>query len=161
MEKIRSYLLALVAASLIVSLLQSLGAKGAMRRVLALGCGLFICIVMLKPVLQLELGELSAYIDHFALSEDASAAVQEENRQLAGQIIKEQTQTYILDKAAELGMQVGAEVHLRALSDSYSYPYEVVITGSTSPAQKQALSEYISEILGIPGERQTWNPTIR
>ena len=158
-EQVRAYLMALVAAALLAGLLQSLPVKGGVKRMLSLGCGLFLCIVLLRPLLELRFGDLSEYLDAFALPEDQMQDVQEENQLLAGEIIKEQTETYILDKANELGVEVTVEVGLQALSDTYRYPYQVTITGILTPAQQEELSEYITEIFGIPGERQIWNPT--
>ena len=159
MGQLRSYLLALTAAAFLVSLAQALPIKGAARRMVRLACGLFLCLVLLGPLLRLRFGDLRAYLDRFSLPEAGSEAVEAENQRLAGQIIKEQTETYILDKAGELGAEVTVEVGLRALSPHYSYPDTVTVTGLLTAAQRAELSAYISDFLDIPGERQTWIAT--
>ena len=75
MGQLRSYLLALTAAAFLVSLAQALPLKGAARRMVRLACGLFLCLVLLGPLLRLRFGDLRAYLDRFSMPEAGSEAV--------------------------------------------------------------------------------------
>ena len=66
--------------------------------------------------------------------------------------ICERLEAYILDKAAALG----ADVSVRFTLDDQDLPRTVTLTGSCTPAQKQALARVLAEDLGIPEERQIW-----
>ena len=69
-------------------------------------------------------------------------------------LVKKNTQTYIEDKAQELGGIIQAEVTVG--SGEYPAPEHVVLTGTMTPEQAQALESYIADSLGIPPEQQEW-----
>ena len=59
------------------------------------------------------------------------------------------------EKQAEaLGMLVRADVTLT--EEEYPQPWSATLTGTLDPEQVRALSEFLSQSLGIPTERQTW-----
>ena len=84
--------------------------------------------------------------------------------------ICERLEAYILDKAADLHANLrvevtvgednlpalGADVSARFTLDEQDLPRTVTLTGSCTPAQKQALARVLAEDLGIPEERQIW-----
>jgi len=60
-----------------------------------------------------------------------------------------------IEKQAEaLGMLVRADVTLT--EEEYPQPWSATLTGTLDPEQVRALSEFLSQSLGIPTERQTW-----
>ena len=157
MNGVRGYLLSIVAASLIVSLISVYPQKKSFQRVIILFGGLFLLLTLLRPVLSFRFGDLRSYLAQFEADESLISDAVEEGQNESARLITEQTQEYILDKAEELGMSLSAEVSLAALSDSYQYPYSVTLHGHWTQEQKQTLAMYISQTLGIPEERQIWN----
>ena len=143
MSAVREYLLSLVAVSLLTVLSRSLIPEGGVRRIASVVCGLLLTICALSPLLQME-------------KETLRTGVEVKNRELVSQIIKQTTQTYILDKAASMGLSVQAEVEMND-EGAYPYPYRVTLTGVCTEAQRRQLTRSIEENLGIPAERQAWN----
>ena len=89
------------------------------------------------------------------LDMDAWDAVQQGEDYVALQRRKgicERLEAYILDKAEALG----ANVRARFTLDREDLPWTVTVTGSCTPAQKEALARVLAEDLGIPEERQIW-----
>ena len=157
MSEVRGYLLSVVGSSFLVSLVCAFPQKKGIQRVVTLCGGLFLMLTLVRPVLSFHFGDLAKYLDQYqvdnAVIDDALKAGQNESARL----ITEQTEEYILDKAAALGADIHSEVTLASLDESYQYPYSVTITGHWTPQQRQELTLYISEILGIPEERQIWS----
>ena len=152
----REYLLSIVAAAFVVSLLSCFPQKKQLRRVLTLCGGLYLMLCLLRPVIALEYGEVEAFFREFTVKTPDFSDTLEENQRKSASIIKDTTREYILDKARTLGAELEAEVTLAALSDTYEYPYHVTLTGQWTQAQRTALTQYISQTLGIPEERQEW-----
>lgn len=151
------YLLAIVAAALAVSLAASIPQKKSIKQIVTLLGGAILLIALIRPVISLHFGDLEEYLSRFEPDEALiSGALQQEQNETSA-LITQATREYILDKARELGASVEVEIELAALSDSYQYPYRVRLTGTWTVGQRQELSEYISQTLGIPEERQIWN----
>ena len=85
----------------------------------------------------------------------ARTGVEVKNRELVAEIIKQNAETYILDKASSMGLDASVEVTVEG-EMTYPYPAAVCITANAAEAQKRQLGTYISENLAIPAERQTW-----
>jgi len=69
-------------------------------------------------------------------------------------VIKEQTETYILEKADSMGADLRAQITLD--SGNQPFPIAVKISGDVSPYVKKQLISIISNDIGIPEEMQTW-----
>ena len=69
-------------------------------------------------------------------------------------LIRENTERTIEKQAEALGMLVRADVTLTG--EEYPQPWSATLTGTLDPEQVRALSEFLSQSLGIPTERQTW-----
>ena len=156
MNHIQTVLFRVVAAALAFSLISVIPLKRGVRRVLNAACGALLLLILLGPVLKLRGINPVDLMKRFRTENSLIDEALQDSRNQTRALITEQTTAYILDKAADLGAQVRAEVTLAALSEHYQYPYAVHITGRWTGAQRQALSEYISQTLGIPPERQTW-----
>ena len=155
-EALRSYLLSVIAAALLSAVGLSLLPKGSVRRVLGLCCGMLLALCVLRPVLGLDEAALSQSLARFQMqAEEARTGIEVKNRELVAAIIKQSTQTYILDKASALGLEADVEVTVE-LETAYPYPSAVTVTCEAAAAQKLALQTYIIENFAIPAERQTW-----
>lgn len=157
MEGLKAYLVSVTAASIICGIVNSLaGKKGTVSSVLKLLTGLFLALTVIRPVIRLSISEFDLYLDSITAKADAAVADGEiiAFQELAA-IIKTETEAYILDKAASLGVDLEVEV---ILSDTAPpLPTEVLLTGAVSPYAKVQLSEMIAAELGIPREAQRWS----
>lgn len=150
------YLLTIVAAAVFCSVIKRIaGNKGTTGKVFELLLGVFLFITAVSPWAKLKFADLSLYIDE--LEVDASGYVMDgvEAAALASSdIIKSQTESYILNKAALLGMEV--EVNVTLSDTEPGVPEAVSITGTASPYLKRQLQAFISQNIGIPEDMQTW-----
>ncbi len=156
MEDIRQYLLSVTAAAIMCGLLEKLlvqkGTAAAMGKMLA---GIFLAVTIISPAVRLNFDGWMNGAGSF--SEDASAAVQE-GKELSNdalrELIKDQTQAYILDKAKALhaDLKVQVEVSDREMP----VPVRVKLEGEISPYAKQQLQSIITQQLGIAKEDQIW-----
>lgn len=157
MEGLKGYLLSITVAAIICSIIKSvLPGKSKYSGILKLLTGLFLTVTVLSPLVKFEFGEISGYIDH--LSMDGKAAAQAGEwmaREEAAQLIKKQLETYILDKANSLKLDMKVEIVLNEAGDLR--PSQVRLKGAVSPYAKEVLSRYIANDLGIPEEQQKWS----
>ena len=70
------------------------------------------------------------------------------------QLIIQETEAYILNKAGLLGMDIRADVELS--EGEYPVPERAVIRGNWTDSQKSQLSAMLEAELGIPEEDQRW-----
>lgn len=156
MDALRSYMISVLASAIICSIVNRwLGTKGTHGAILKLLTGLFMTITMLSPLIQINLSNTESYFDW--ITTDADAAVY--NGQLiamesTAEIIKEQTEAYILDKAAFWELNLAVEV---TLSESDPpVPISVVLRGNASPYAKNQMSSWIASEIGISEDQQIW-----
>ena len=155
MEALREYVLGIVTAALICGILSGLVHEGAAAGLMKFLCGMFLTVAVLSPAAELDMDVLfiqSLYDNDLLL--ESVAAGEEMARQARSEIIKQQTQAYILDKAEALGAQITAEVQLS--EDGQAVPVGVILTGDVSPWIRSRLEELLSSDLGIQKEDQQW-----
>lgn len=156
MEALGQYIVSVTAAALVCGILQGLLGRTGPGKLLHLVCGLFLAYTVLGPVGRLRLDALE---DLTAPTLEAATAAVEAGTLYADEArrtrITEALEAYILDKAKALGADVAAEVRL----DEEGLPAAVTITGALAPRERQQLQSAIALELGIPKERQQWNPT--
>lgn len=153
----KSYLFSVIAAAILVSLFSALPQKKGISRILRLCCALFLFAALLTPLMHLELEHPKQWFSQYMPDEDIINQAVEDSENETAVLITRQTEEYILDKAEELGLSLSAEITLASLSEHYQYPYSVMLHGKWTQAQKEALSQYITQTLGIPEERQIWS----
>ncbi len=156
MQGIKSYLLSLVAASLLCALARALLPKGAARRALSIGCALLLALTALRPLTKLNLESFSAALSRVKTdAESARSGVRLQNNDLVCTIIKQQCEAYISDKAEQLGLALQVSV---SVGDAGAYPHPTAVTlvGAATPQQQSALTQDIENNLAIPKEAQTW-----
>ena len=118
-------------------------------------CAVFMIFTAISPLVNVRIGDFAGYIqDRSPQIESAICAGQEAAHTAISEIIKQQTQAYILNKAKQLEADIFADVEMNHY-DPY-VPESVRISGSVSPYAKQRLKQYIAEELGISEEQQTW-----
>ena len=147
----------LAAASLIAAGALALTPKGAAKSAVRLCAALLLLAVLLGPVRELRLEDLAEAIAAQRLKgRDLSSSVQADTELLYHVIIQEETEAYILDKAALLGMEsMTVEVTLKE-GEACPYPWSAALQGDASREQRELLADCLEGELGIPKERQRW-----
>ena len=152
MEHVRQWLSSIVVVSLLLSVVQSLVPKGSLRRVASFLSGLVLLAVLLEPLPKQDLEGLELR----GLQEETEKVrrqleAEQETALKAG--IAEQTEAYISDKAAALGLTVQARVETRTGEDGVPLPWSADMEGGYA----EPTVEQIAQELGIPRERQDWH----
>lgn len=155
MDALRQYILSVIAATILCSMLTGLLHRGLMHDLSRLICGILLTIILISPLK----GKISLDFRSFyqSYTQQAQAAAEEGKRYSANQyaaIIKSKTEAYILDKAAAMNLSVSAEAVFT--QDSPPVLDAVYLQGTASPLARQKLSEIITKDLGISKENLIW-----
>lgn len=156
MDTVRQYILSVTAASVLCAVLrQLLPGKGLSASLLKLVSGIFLAFVLIAPVKNVEIGNLSLYVSGIAAEGETLAASGEDMAADAmACIIKDRTEAYILDKAMSLNADIAVEVGLSR--DSIPVPETARLSGAVSPYARTVLETMLAEELGIAKENQLW-----
>ena len=155
MDWIRSWLIGITAAALVVALVDNLLPVGAVKKIAKLACGLLLLISMLKPIFGIDDHLLAVVLTEYRMEAQGSAeALELENKRLVKMIIEEETGAYIQDKAAEIGIICSAEVSCAVLDNGMPYPQSVVIIGELTEKERQSISRIIEGELAVSAENQ-------
>ena len=151
-EILRGWLLGLVAAALILTVLRALVPKGSIRPVARVTAGLVLLLVLLRPLAGLGGGSLRVRYDE--LEREITARIEDyqalhENEMES--IIADSTAAYISEQAAHLGLTCRAEVRCE-VRDGTPQPASAAMD---IPYDAQ-LAAAIADDLGIPAEKQSW-----
>ena len=85
-------------------------------------------------------------------AKDAAAMGEKLARDSMADIIKEETEAYILDKAADLHVNLHVEVTV----GEDNLPTAVTLSGEASPYARRQIQAIIANDLGIAKENQKW-----
>lgn len=150
------YLLSVAAAGMLVSLVLPLLPEGSVRRVGNFVGSLLVVLAVLSPLKTLDSADMAEALARIRVeAEEAVTGVEVDNREILAAIIKEECETYIWDKAREMGLELEVVVTVDE-GAGYPYPTGAAITGSVTPEQQASLSRWIEETLGIAQEEQEW-----
>lgn len=156
MEAIASYVLKLSCGAVICALILSItGTNGPGGRLRVLLCGLFLAFLAISPLRELDLDFRYTDPGISAQAEQIAQAGTAQAKEAMTEIIKDQCGAYILNKAAELDLSVTVELEL---DPDTGAPVWAVLTGSAAPYEKEVLSDYITQTLGIERSGIQWNP---
>ena len=155
MDGIRGYFLAIVAACMLAVLACALLKNSKIQRITKFIAGILILLTVATPLLRIDTAELAERINELGRgSRFDTQEISKDYQTMLRALVKKNTQTYIEDKAQELGGIIQAEVTVG--NGEYPAPEHVVLTGTMTPEQAQALESYIADSLGIPPEQQEW-----
>ena len=151
----RDYIISIVIAGIICSIVDLLLVqKSAVGKIAKMLTGIFMCITVISPITNISFKHLSNYFDSLLVNADTYVEDGKNSAQISvNEIIKSQTETYILDKAKSMGLDVAVEVELDVEN---SIPCGVIIEGEVSPYEKGLIASYIEESIGITRENQQW-----
>lgn len=156
MEQIRAYLLSVIAAGVICSIVTSLPGKSmTVSTLLKLTTGIFMAVTVISPLISLQLPNIQSYMDAFSM--DAAYVVQT-GQEIAmtetKDIIKSKVEAYILDKANAFGADLTVQVSVS--EDQFPVPCAAELSGAISPYAKLRLTQFLEDELGIRKEDQVW-----
>jgi len=153
----RGWLLAIISASILCAVADSLMPAGPVKRVGRLVCGLVLLCAVLSPAADLDLAGGRDWLeDYFAGLEAGRMALGERVDQEMKVIIEQEYAAYIVDKAAEMGLTCAARVSCRAEEAGLYVPDGTEVAGAGSDEGQSRLTRLIEEDLGVPLERQVY-----
>ena len=155
MDAVRQYIVSVTAAALIGGIAAGLVPKGTARELVRLLCGMLLAVAVIRPLTGGNLGDLMDFSFLSTQEAEATAALGESMaKQSMAQIIKEETEAYILDKAAALKAEVRVEV---TVSDSGTPVLTAEVFRGEVPADvRRQLETILQTELGIARENQIW-----
>ncbi len=118
MGPVRSWLLGVTAAALVLALAEALAPEGGVKKVCRLAGGLALLLAAVGPVVNILDGSaLTQAVEGWKnRSQSYEQALEEQKDRFYLTIIEEETAAYVMDKARELGLECAAEVDGRAAS---------------------------------------------
>lgn len=155
MEGLRQYVISVVTAALACGIVSGLTPKGTAKELVRLLCGVFLAFTAIRPITGLDFNALAEFSFPYAREAEQAAAMGENMaRQSLADIIKEESEAYILDKAAALNTDLTVEITVS--DDDAPVPVAAVLCGEVSPYARQQLETILQSELGIAKENQLW-----
>ena len=152
-ETVRTWLTAVAAVTLLLSVVQQLVPPGSLRETASFAGGLILLTVLLQPLAALRGADLDLSFQDCRQAVEQQQTELEDRRQTElAALIESATAAYISDKADSMGLALEARVTAEA-ADGVPVPARVTLTGKKSGE----LSRWLETELGIPAERQVWN----
>ena len=145
---------ALCAVSLLCGSALSILPEGGVKRVAEILCTASLILAVLSPIKEhamenARLRELEASIAQNG---------QEAGERLERLVIEGEYETYIMDKAGELGIDgLKTDVEVQWSLEGFWIPYGVELSGECSDESREQLGRIMVSDLGIPYERQRWS----
>lgn len=148
----RDWLIGVTAAAMLAAVARCLMPPGAVRQVGGLVCAMLLLWAVVKP-----LGPLTGtLLGEFEFSGQVRQDLQQQSGQLLKSLIEQECETYIVDKAQELGAQCRVSVVCAPDGEDVWLPDSVRVMGELSPRQRRELEQVISADLGVASERQEY-----
>lgn len=146
----------MTAAAIFAAVALHLIPKGPIRELGSFIGMLLVTLAVISPIAKLEpQGIKEIFRSMEAQVMDTNSTVERSNQELLSQLIKEQCETYILDKAVAMELELSVEVTLDA-SETYPTPSSVRLTGVYSEEARRELSKFIEDKLGVALADQEW-----
>ena len=145
MDGFGAYIVSITAASLISGLLCGILESGFGKELVKLLCGLFLTVAAIRPFLDASFPDISDYLQIYAEEAAYIAGIGEEMAvDAVCDIIKQETEAYILDRAADLHTTISVDVTVEE-----KIPVAAKLRGSISPYAKVQLEGLLEKDLGI------------
>lgn len=156
MESVSNYLITVIAGAVICALIICIiGKNNHYYGIIKLLLGLFLAITVISPWSKLNFDNISSHFSEFRA--DASSTVLNGTtmaNNAMGELIKQNVEAYILDKANSLGADVDIEITVS--NDNPPVPISVVIRGTVAPYTKVRLQQMLENDFEITKENQLW-----
>lgn len=156
MDSIRQYLLSVISAAIFSSIAVAIvPKKGMQASIIKITAGLIMTITVISPLTKFDFTNLQDIALDFSCDAQNAAKVGEVFAETQiREIITQQIEAYIQEKAVDLGAEIRVEVELT--HEDPPVPLAVTIYGTVSPYTKSVLERYIENNLAIPEEHQVW-----
>ena len=157
MGAVRSWLLAVIAVSLLCAVADALIPSGGVKRVGRLVCGLVLMGAILSPVASLDVEGSQRWLESCLASVRSQEAELEDR--VNGQmkvIIEREYAAYIVDKAAQLGLECTVRVECRLSEEGLYLPLRAEAEGLWTASAQEEMIRIIAEDLGVPAQRQIY-----
>lgn len=157
MGAVRGWLLTVIAASLLCALADALMPPGAVKRVGRLVCGLVLLAAILSPAVRLDVAEGERWLaECFASMEPRRENLEETVNNQMKIIIEGEYAAYIVDKAAQLGLECTVRVECQLSEEGLYLPDRTEAEGLWTASAQEELIRIIAEDLGVPAQRQIY-----
>lgn len=156
MEVITEYLLSVTGAGILCAIIRNLfGSKQSYGKLIQAVCGVFMAITVFAPIVNFKLNDFDGYFnDIHSTAQDIVEKGSNTALNAMSEIIKQQSESYILDKATAIGADI--QVQIQMTESNPPVPKEVILSGNISPYDKKVISQYITMNFGISEENQQW-----
>ena len=155
MEAVRGWLLSVIAVSVLCAAADALMPAGAVKRVGRLVCGLVLMGAVLSPVAGLDVEGGQRWLEGYMSSvRTREAELEETVESQMKMIIEQKCAAYIVDKAAQLGLECTARVECERSEDGVYLPARTETSGLWTAGAQEKLIRVIETDLGVPRERQ-------
>lgn len=151
--QVRQYILSVICCALICAIIP-LFAGESEKQILRLICGVFLTVTTLSQFLKVNMEEILASVIPQQEYESATSEGVFMAKDCLSQIIKMETEAYILDKARAEGLDISVSILMG--EEDPPLPGGVTLRGNISAEKKAWLSQMLSEEIGIPEEAQNW-----
>ncbi len=153
---LKLYILSVTVTALYVSICSTFISDGPVRKTASLIGSLILVLTVLAPMIKIDETTIKRASNELQRQFDLEMSkLAVDDHTIMEDVIREQCEAYILDKAEEENMSLEVFIIMGSESD-IPIPVGAEITGGVSEVQQKALSRIISEDLGIPLEMQEW-----
>lgn len=153
MEALRSWLMDVLAASLLVAVAQTIMPDGAVKQVGRLACGLILFLAVARPVVGVNYSALTDAIRQYQASlAQTQETLTETGEQLTESIIARETEAYIQDKSSALGLTCEIQVDWDR-SGEVLVPSRVTVSGPLTGEEQETLTRTLTEDLGVSSDQ--------
>ena len=133
--------------------------EGQVKRITSLACA---CVLILAALNMVRGMDYELYAHELSQQRENTEKFLNDTENLKDRlnrlVIEEECETYILDKAGQMGIRLAsAAVRARWSMDGFWVPWELTLEGTVQPNERNALAEVIQAELGIPEARQYWS----
>ena len=149
MEQLRTWLLGVVFAAFATGLANELVPKGRERALVRMVGGALMVLALLRPLGSISWETISIPVMNFA---DQAENYREEQKNTLSAIIADRLESYIWDKATELGIACSVHVEMACDESAVPAPETVAVGARYDPV----LAAWLEEVVGIPAEKQIW-----
>ena len=154
MELLRTWVLGVTAASLVIAVAEAVMPRGTVKKVGKLTGGLILVLVLLRPLGGLDYQDLYDRVTSLPAGSLTQETLEEETNRFLEQGIEEELAAYIAEKGNALGCSCTAQVDCVQDPSGVPIPVWVTVTGTFTPAQKETLQTLIAQDLGVGPEAQ-------
>lgn len=149
MEKMEEWILSAACCGILMALIHSLLPKGTWSRLGQLAGGILMILTVVGPLVTLDMDQVMGQLELLAArQEEESETLNEEAWSITEELINEEYEAYILERAQELGILCQVEIECRETDAGIPIPGQVIVTGDLQDDAKTVLSQLIADEFG-------------